>query len=269
MSFAFSLLLTPFLMLLLAIVFLASIGKSLGVRRLYIKLLLALFEVSPHATLRPFARPRGPSAGTDRCDFSDGRPLRGDAHLGPLRPPAPVSRTWGFFVARARRGNANRITLREFGDEFHGRRAKGNYSLRETEPSLRGGGRPPVNDVGPSRGPADGCSESAGRGRSVGRGLTKRDRPFAPRMPLAASKYSSDERRIFITSFFLSTLRKPDLFLHREEIGAMGKCLVFRAPGCNVCLRVTAIRHLNDAIPHENKRVSYIYFFIFPWFLEM
>lgn len=45
-SFAFSLLLTPFLMLLLAIVFLASIGKSLGVRRLYIKLLLALFEVS-------------------------------------------------------------------------------------------------------------------------------------------------------------------------------------------------------------------------------
>ncbi|XP_029669956.1 glycerol-3-phosphate acyltransferase 3 isoform X2 [Formica exsecta] len=44
MSFAFSLLLTPFLMLLLAIVFLASIGKSLGVRRLYIKLLLALFE---------------------------------------------------------------------------------------------------------------------------------------------------------------------------------------------------------------------------------
>lgn len=45
-SFAFSLMLTPFLMLLLAIIFLASIGKSLGVRRLYIKLLLALFEVS-------------------------------------------------------------------------------------------------------------------------------------------------------------------------------------------------------------------------------
>ncbi|KAG7190352.1 hypothetical protein KM043_006464 [Ampulex compressa] len=43
-SFAFSLLLTPFLMFLLAIIFLASIGKSLGVRRLYIKLLLALFE---------------------------------------------------------------------------------------------------------------------------------------------------------------------------------------------------------------------------------
>ncbi|KYM80663.1 hypothetical protein ALC53_08832 [Atta colombica] len=46
MSFVFSLLLIPFIMLLLAIVFLASIGKSLGVRRLYIKLLLALFEVS-------------------------------------------------------------------------------------------------------------------------------------------------------------------------------------------------------------------------------
>ncbi|XP_048268460.1 glycerol-3-phosphate acyltransferase 3-like isoform X1 [Bombus terrestris] len=44
MSLAVSLLLTPFLMFLLAIIFLASIGKSLGVRRLYIKLLLTLFE---------------------------------------------------------------------------------------------------------------------------------------------------------------------------------------------------------------------------------
>ncbi|XP_012153258.1 glycerol-3-phosphate acyltransferase 4 isoform X1 [Megachile rotundata] len=44
MSLAVSLFLTPFLMFLLAIIFLASIGKSLGVRRLYIKLLLALFE---------------------------------------------------------------------------------------------------------------------------------------------------------------------------------------------------------------------------------
>ncbi|XP_076630256.1 glycerol-3-phosphate acyltransferase 4 isoform X3 [Colletes latitarsis] len=44
MSLTVSLFLTPFLMFLLAIIFLASIGKSLGVRRLYIKLLLALFE---------------------------------------------------------------------------------------------------------------------------------------------------------------------------------------------------------------------------------
>ncbi|KAK0161378.1 hypothetical protein PV327_009854 [Microctonus hyperodae] len=43
-SFVFSLLLTPFLMLLLAIIFLASIGKSLGIRKFYIKLLLTLFE---------------------------------------------------------------------------------------------------------------------------------------------------------------------------------------------------------------------------------
>ncbi|XP_011153593.2 glycerol-3-phosphate acyltransferase 3 isoform X1 [Harpegnathos saltator] len=43
-SFAFSLFLMPCLMLVLGIIFLASIGKSLGVRRLYIKLLLALFE---------------------------------------------------------------------------------------------------------------------------------------------------------------------------------------------------------------------------------
>lgn len=45
MSLTISLFLTPFLMFLLAIIFLASIGESLGVRRLYIKLLLALFEV--------------------------------------------------------------------------------------------------------------------------------------------------------------------------------------------------------------------------------
>ncbi|XP_060523489.1 glycerol-3-phosphate acyltransferase 3-like isoform X2 [Cylas formicarius] len=39
-----SILLTPFLMLLLSIIFLASIGKSLGVRRLYVNLLLMIFE---------------------------------------------------------------------------------------------------------------------------------------------------------------------------------------------------------------------------------
>lgn len=44
-SFVGPLLLTPFLMFLLCIIFLASIGKSLGVRRLYVKLLLMIFEV--------------------------------------------------------------------------------------------------------------------------------------------------------------------------------------------------------------------------------
>ncbi|XP_057670753.1 glycerol-3-phosphate acyltransferase 3 isoform X1 [Diorhabda carinulata] len=39
-----SILLTPFLMLLVCIIFLASIGKSLGVRRLYVKTLLMIFE---------------------------------------------------------------------------------------------------------------------------------------------------------------------------------------------------------------------------------
>ncbi|XP_063909479.1 glycerol-3-phosphate acyltransferase 3 isoform X2 [Zophobas morio] len=42
--FVGSVLITPFLMILLCIVFLASIGKSLGVRRLYVKLLLIIFE---------------------------------------------------------------------------------------------------------------------------------------------------------------------------------------------------------------------------------
>ncbi|CAH0553211.1 unnamed protein product [Brassicogethes aeneus] len=44
LSVVSSILLTPLLMLLLCIIFLASIGKSLGVRRLYVKLLLIIFE---------------------------------------------------------------------------------------------------------------------------------------------------------------------------------------------------------------------------------
>ena len=44
-SISGSLLLTPLILFLLVILFLASIGKSIGVRRLYVKTLLALFEV--------------------------------------------------------------------------------------------------------------------------------------------------------------------------------------------------------------------------------
>ncbi|XP_026318333.1 glycerol-3-phosphate acyltransferase 4 isoform X5 [Hyposmocoma kahamanoa] len=43
-SVAISILYTPFLLLILCIIFLASIGKSLGVRRLYVNILLKLFE---------------------------------------------------------------------------------------------------------------------------------------------------------------------------------------------------------------------------------
>ncbi|XP_076253150.1 glycerol-3-phosphate acyltransferase 4 isoform X5 [Rhynchophorus ferrugineus] len=44
LNFLSSILLVPFMMLLLSIIFLASIGKSLGVRRLYVKVLLMIFE---------------------------------------------------------------------------------------------------------------------------------------------------------------------------------------------------------------------------------
>ncbi|XP_053623086.1 glycerol-3-phosphate acyltransferase 3 isoform X1 [Plodia interpunctella] len=43
-SVAISILYTPFLLLILCVIFLASIGKSLGVRRLYVNILLKLFE---------------------------------------------------------------------------------------------------------------------------------------------------------------------------------------------------------------------------------
>ncbi|XP_063371344.1 glycerol-3-phosphate acyltransferase 4 isoform X2 [Cydia amplana] len=43
-SVAVTILYTPFLLLILCIIFLASIGKSLGVRRLYVNILLKLFE---------------------------------------------------------------------------------------------------------------------------------------------------------------------------------------------------------------------------------
>jgi len=45
-SVSTSLFLTPFFMFILAIIFLASIGKSIGVRRLFVKVLLKVFEVS-------------------------------------------------------------------------------------------------------------------------------------------------------------------------------------------------------------------------------
>lgn len=45
-SVAISILYTPFLLLILCVIFLASIGKSLGVRKLYVNILLKLFEVS-------------------------------------------------------------------------------------------------------------------------------------------------------------------------------------------------------------------------------
>lgn len=37
---------TPVILSLFSIIFLASIGKSLGVRRFYVKILLKIFEVS-------------------------------------------------------------------------------------------------------------------------------------------------------------------------------------------------------------------------------
>lgn len=39
---------TPVMLSLFSIIFLASIGKSLGVRRFYVKILLKIFEVSNH-----------------------------------------------------------------------------------------------------------------------------------------------------------------------------------------------------------------------------
>ncbi|KAL1491612.1 hypothetical protein ABEB36_012184 [Hypothenemus hampei] len=44
LNFLVSVFFVPFLMMLLSIIFLASIGKSLGVRRLYVKILLLIFE---------------------------------------------------------------------------------------------------------------------------------------------------------------------------------------------------------------------------------
>lgn len=46
LAFGGSLLVTPLLMSFLSIIFMASIGKSFGVRRFYVKLLLKIFEVS-------------------------------------------------------------------------------------------------------------------------------------------------------------------------------------------------------------------------------
>lgn len=46
MAFGSSLFIAPILMMFLCIIFMASLGKSFGVRRFYVKLLLKVFEVS-------------------------------------------------------------------------------------------------------------------------------------------------------------------------------------------------------------------------------
>lgn len=45
-SVIFPILLTPFFFFILSIVFLGSVGKSIGIRRAYVKLLVKVFEVS-------------------------------------------------------------------------------------------------------------------------------------------------------------------------------------------------------------------------------
>ena len=45
LAWTFHLLLPPFLIVLLTTLVLASIGKSLGIRRLYVKTLIRVFEV--------------------------------------------------------------------------------------------------------------------------------------------------------------------------------------------------------------------------------
>lgn len=45
LSIVGSIFLTPYLVLLASILLLASIGQSIGVRRLYVKILLTIFEV--------------------------------------------------------------------------------------------------------------------------------------------------------------------------------------------------------------------------------
>lgn len=72
-SVSCSILVTPFLMFLLAIIFLASIGKSLGVRRLYVKLLLKIFEYGrEHIEIAKKER-HGSHGKSDDCDEDGGK----------------------------------------------------------------------------------------------------------------------------------------------------------------------------------------------------
>ncbi|XP_050559591.1 glycerol-3-phosphate acyltransferase 4 isoform X3 [Spodoptera frugiperda] len=88
-SVAISILYTPLLLLILCIIFLASIGKSLGVRRLYVNILLKLFEIFERSLLICYGRQHIEVAKikiqrTDSSDEEDLPPVPDD------KPPSAI-----------------------------------------------------------------------------------------------------------------------------------------------------------------------------------
>ncbi|XP_059477664.1 glycerol-3-phosphate acyltransferase 3 isoform X2 [Neocloeon triangulifer] len=76
-SISGSLLLTPLILFLLVILFLASIGKSIGVRRLYVKTLLTLFEYGrQHIEIANKQKRRSDDSGFNSEDEGDSKRTR-------------------------------------------------------------------------------------------------------------------------------------------------------------------------------------------------
>ncbi|EEB16343.1 conserved hypothetical protein [Pediculus humanus corporis] len=98
MSVSFSLLYTPFLMFLLGTIFLASMGKSFGVRRLYIKILIKIFEYGKqHIEIAQKVK-EGSREGSDNEEEEDDR---GGGEVGKMNTHSdPVGKTRSSVISR-------------------------------------------------------------------------------------------------------------------------------------------------------------------------
>ncbi|KAL4714800.1 hypothetical protein ACJJTC_002659 [Scirpophaga incertulas] len=123
-SVAVSILYTPFLLLILCVIFLASIGKSLGVRRLYVNILLKLFEY-----------------GRQHIEVAK-KVHRGDSSDEEEEPPAPDDKPPSALIKENGVGNGTKMTVIER-EEILGPSPELNYKRSASQERVQSGHRSP------------------------------------------------------------------------------------------------------------------------------
>ncbi|KAG6462130.1 hypothetical protein O3G_MSEX013068 [Manduca sexta] len=121
-SVAISILYTPFLLLILCVIFLASIGKSLGVRKLYVNILLKLFEYG-----RQHIEVAKKIQRSDSSDEEEEPPVPND------KPPSALIKENGI--------NGTKMTVIER-DEILGPSPELNYKRSSSQERVQNGHKP-------------------------------------------------------------------------------------------------------------------------------
>ncbi|XP_063899152.1 glycerol-3-phosphate acyltransferase 4 isoform X5 [Helicoverpa armigera] len=132
-SVAISILYTPLLLLILCIIFLASIGKSLGVRRLYVNILLKLFEIYERSLLNCYGRQHIEVAKIkiQRSDSSD------EEELPPIPDDTPPS-----AIVKENGANGTKMTVIER-HEILGPSPELNYKRSTSQERVQNGHKTP------------------------------------------------------------------------------------------------------------------------------